>query len=526
VVENRKDWEPNFPNANIVEVKEYLANPEYLKSKQEKVINLCRSYRYLSLGYYCSLLAEARWHRVIPSVKTISDLSSKSVYSLDLEDLEPLVEKSFRRHSDQPPGSTFQFHVFFGRCEFPYLQDVARQIFDQFPCPLLRVELKRRDTWQIAFIKPVALNNITPEQHPFFIETLNSHLGSRWREPRASKVSRCDIAILYNPNEKLPPSNAKALQNFIKMGKKLNVDVDLIEKKDYPRLAEYDALFIRETTQVDHYTYRFAKKAESEGMAVIDDPDSILKCSNKVFLAEVMKAHNIPTPKTLILRKGKASILEGLMSYPCVIKIPDGSFSRGVFKAETFKEAEEIAERLFKESDLILAQEFLYTEFDWRIGVLNRKPLFACQYYMPAKHWQIVKHESSGQVTEGRYKTWRVEEIPPLVLNTAMKAANAIGNGFYGVDIKQRGDAVYVIEVNDNPNVESGVEDLCLGDTLYQVIIEELVRRVELPMGDIAVVEGRSAINPQVLPRGERGELKGAVLLRKKGSNGEMEGVM
>jgi glutathione synthase/RimK-type ligase-like ATP-grasp enzyme len=259
--------------------------------------------------------------------------------------------------------------------------------------------------------------------------------------------------------------------------------VDLIEKKDYTRLAEYDALFIRETTQVDHYTYRFAKKAESEGMAVIDDPDSILKCSNKVFLAELMKAHNIPTPKTLILRKGKTSVLENMMSYPCVIKIPDGSFSRGVFKAESFKDAEAIAERLFKESDLILAQEFLYTEFDWRIGVLNRNPLFACQYFMPAKHWQIVKHESSGEFTEGGFKAWRLEDVPPQVLSIGLKAANAIGNGFYGVDIKQRGDAVYVIEVNDNPNMDAGVEDVILGDAIYQLIIEELVRRVELPMG-------------------------------------------
>ena len=72
-----------------------------------------------------------------------------------------------------------------------------------------------------------------------------------------------------------------------------------------------------------------------------------------------------------------------------------------------------------------------------------------------------------------------------MVLNTSLKAAKAIGSGFYGVDIKQRGDAVYVIEVNDNPNVEAGVEDSILGDTLYQTIIEELVRRVELPMGEL-----------------------------------------
>ena len=81
------------------------------------------------------------------------------------------------------------------------------------------------------------------------------------------------------------------------------------------------------------------------------------------------------------------------------------------------------------------------------------------------------------------FKAWRIEDVPSLVRDTALKAANAIGSGFYGVDIKQRGDSVYVIEVNDNPNVDAGVEDSILGDALYQMIIEELVRRVELPMG-------------------------------------------
>ncbi len=482
VVENHKDWSAEYPEANVIEVKEYLANPEYIKSKQQKVINLCRSYRYLSLGYYCSLLAEARWHRVIPSVKTLSDLSRKAIYSLNLEDLDTLVHKSFCKHEDSPSGTNFQFHIFFGRCDLPHLQDVARQIFDEFPCPLLRVELKLRETWQISEIKPTYVNNLSDAQRPFFIEALKGHLGRRWRGPRSNKnVSRCDLAILHNPKEALPPSNAQALQKFIKVGKKIKVDVDLIERKDYSRLAEYDALLIRETTKVDHYTYQFAKKAESEGMAVIDDPDSILKCTNKVFLAELMVAHHIPTPKTIVIRKGRPHALEGQIPYPLVLKIPDGSFSRGVFKAEDVKQAKDIAEGLFKESDLILAQEFLYTEFDWRIGVLNRRPLFACQYFMSKKHWQIVKHDSTGRFTQGGYKTWRIEDVPKLVVDTALKAANAIGTGFYGVDIKQIGENVYVMEVNDNPNADAGVEDTHLGDELYRALIEELVRRVEAP---------------------------------------------
>src|SRR3569832_1153278 len=172
LVENRKDWQPHFPVANIIEAKEYIANPEYLKSKHEKVINLCCCFRFLCLGFYCSLLAEARWHRVIPIVMFLSDLSSKAVYSRNLEDLDELGQKILRKRAEQPASGTLQFHIFFGQCEFPFLQDVARQIFDQFPCPLLRVELMLRDNWVFGWFRRLWLRILSVVQQPFFIDTL------------------------------------------------------------------------------------------------------------------------------------------------------------------------------------------------------------------------------------------------------------------------------------------------------------------------------------------------------------------
>ena len=79
LVENLSDWKKEYPHLQVITVNEYLKSPEYFKMKNAKVINLCRSYRYLSRGYYCSLLAEARKHKIIPSVRTLRDLSSKSV---------------------------------------------------------------------------------------------------------------------------------------------------------------------------------------------------------------------------------------------------------------------------------------------------------------------------------------------------------------------------------------------------------------------------------------------------------------
>jgi hypothetical protein len=83
VVEHATDWRPAFPPHPVVLAKDYLEKQEQFGHKGIKVINLCRSYAYLSTGYYCSLLAEARRHKVVPSVRTISELSKKSLYRIE-----------------------------------------------------------------------------------------------------------------------------------------------------------------------------------------------------------------------------------------------------------------------------------------------------------------------------------------------------------------------------------------------------------------------------------------------------------
>jgi len=261
----------------------------------------------------------------------------------------------------------------------------------------------------------------------------------------------------------------------------MGIEVEMISKHDYGRLSEFDALFIRETTAIDHYTYRFAKKAETEGLVVIDDPMSILRCANKVYLADLFRTHHVPSPKTWILHKGNNEHLDKLESeagFPVVIKIPDGSFSKGVAKVESRLELEQKVAELFQNSALLLAQEYLYTDFDWRIGVINNKPLFACKYYMAKNHWQIYHHTETHSDC-GYFETLPTFEAPKCVLNAALKACQSIGNGLYGVDVKEKDGKCYVIEVNDNPNIDRGVEDKYLGDGLYHQIMAEFLRRME-----------------------------------------------
>ena len=246
-----------------------------------------------------------------------------------------------------------------------------------------------------------------------------------------------------------------------------------------PRLAEFDALFIRETTYVNHHTYRFASRAASQGIVVIDDPVSIARCTNKVYLAELLTRHKIPTPKTLVVHRDNVDLVEAELGLPCVLKKPDSAFSQGVTKAESSAELADQLSRLLGESDLVVAQEFLPTTFDWRIGILDGRPLYACKYHMARNHWQIIRQGGQAGNRYGRVEAVPVEVAPRRAVAVALKSSKQVGNGLYGVDVKQSGDKFFVIEVNDNPTIDAGEEDAVLKDELYRRIMAVFLERIQ-----------------------------------------------
>lgn len=486
LVDKPEDWTAFYPTEDLISAQDYLAQGSQQEDNTPtQVINLCRNYRYLSYGYYCSLLAEARGHKVIPSIQTINDLGKKSIYGLNMESLNKALNKTLSKNPELAQQVTCEqelsIQICFGRTRFEPLADLARQIFERFPCPILSITFRQGEHWLIQAVKPEGLSQLKTSEEDTFAHALDTFSRKVWRKPSLKRKYRYDMAILVDPEEKLPPSNTSALRHMIRAGRRLGIDVELIQKRDYTQLAEYDALFIRETTSISNHTYKFAKKAEMEGMIVLDDPNSILKCTNKVYLADLLAKKGVPIPETHFLYKDRKDTLDFLVKrnqFPLVLKIPDGAFSKGVVKVSNAEELVTQAKAFLKQSAIVIAQEFMYTDYDWRIGILNNKPLFACQYFMSKGHWQIYNH-AGGKSISGAFRTLPVHEVPTKVLKVALKATKLIGNGLYGVDIKQSGDRIVVIEVNDNPNLDAGVEDAFLKDDLYRLLMEDFLRRLE-----------------------------------------------
>ena len=479
IVDRLADWAPYYPTDRLMAFNDYLSY-QGKPNQRVRVINLCTDYSYLAEGYYCSLLAEARHHHVLPSIRVLNDLSNDLLYQLQIPDLSATLNKLLKRKNSEV--QSWSINSYFGIADDPLFQPLARLLFERFPCPILTIRLRHQQQWEIEGLQLRTHKELSDEEQTRFANALDVFSEKVWRQPKSKPGARYDLAVLVNDEEQMPPSDRVALNKFIQAGKEQGVAVELIQPADYMRLPEFDALFIRETTAIDHHTYRFAKKAEAEGMVVLDDPTSILRCTNKIYLADLFALHKVPSPRTVILQRSDSSQLAGAaeqLGFPMVIKIPDGAFSRGVVKVRDAEELASKAAELFRETSLLLAQEYLYTDFDWRIGVLNNRPLYACRYYMAKNHWQIYHHQSNNRVKSGGYDTLPTFEVPKAVLQAAMKATQPIGNGLYGVDVKESAGKGYVIEVNDNPSIDSGVEDKYLGKELYNQIIAEFVRRLD-----------------------------------------------
>jgi glutathione synthase/RimK-type ligase-like ATP-grasp enzyme len=475
VVERPDLWPYEIPGADVAIGSRYLAGAPYDNGAYDKVYNLCDSGRYQGQGFYVSMLAEARGHQPVPTLRTIEDLGSAPVLELLAQEMEPLL----RQLGAAPErGDILEVDAYFGAAPDTRYEALARRLYAVLRAPLLRTRFRfSGGQGKLESVEALALADIPAHRRSFLAQAATQVVAGPRRVRRAENEGRPAVAILHAGPSTDAPSNPEALHRFVRAATRLGMRAAIVGKDSLDRLDAYHALFIRDTTNLNHHTYEFSRKAAALGLVVIDDPESILQCNNKVYLHELLTRHKLPIPRSLLVHRENIAQIVPTVGLPCILKQPDSAFSLGVSKVDSAAQLAPTVERLLETSELIIAQEFLPTQFDWRIGILDRRPLFACRYFMAPDHWQVIKRDPGGR-TEGATAAVPLGEVPETVMSSALAAANLIGAGLYGVDVKQVGKTCYVIEVNDNPNIDAGNEDSFLGDALYDEIMSVIRRRI------------------------------------------------
>ena len=276
-------------------------------------------------------------------------------------------------------------------------------------------------------------------------------------------------------------NNAAQMNGILKLShfaQRLGHRTDFLFRPDIHKIKEYDAIYIRAFTDPLNAAYVAARTAELHGVRVIDDSSSILICCDKVAMYRRLAKAGVPFPETLFLKeedlnlKQAAEVLQRLGD-PVVLKAANGSFSMYVEKVHNPEDLVKTAKRYIRRSDRVVAQRFIKSQFDWRVGMLGGQPLYVCQYAIPKKYWKIATYNPDGRNMYGPVKGVSLAQASPRLLEVAANAAAAIGGGLYGGDLKQVGDDFVVIEVNDNPTINAEDEDSKASD-LYDKIIQFL----------------------------------------------------
>ncbi len=275
------------------------------------------------------------------------------------------------------------------------------------------------------------------------------------------------------------PAEEAALHNFKLAAEKTGKEFSFLFREEISEIPKYNAVFIRATTDPLNTAYIVSKTAWELGLKVIDDPESIKVCANKIHQYSLFEKFNVPHIPTVFLNKyelhhKKIMDIFDALGKPLVIKAPYTSFSRYVEKAACETSFRDITKRFFKKSDVLAVQKFVPTAFDWRVGVLNNEVLYVCKYMIPKGRWKHgAKLRGKPTVIWGRTVAMKKKNAPEKLKETALKACKVVGKGLYGVDIKEVDGDYVVVEVNDNPSIYAGYEDLRDKD-LYEKVIAYL----------------------------------------------------
>ena len=212
------DQARDFPNADtphkVITTRDYLARPKlFARLGRAKIINLSRSYNYQSKGYYASLLAEARGHRVIPTVETMLDLRELKLYEQSLPELqEALTAAALKAQATE--DTTFDLLFCFGFVQDSRFEAFGRLLFDWYRCPAIEVTITAGKRWKIDRLRARPLAKLGPDEAEFFHKSLHRHTQRDWRNPRGRAIARYSLAVLHDPQDALPPSSLDTLRHF------------------------------------------------------------------------------------------------------------------------------------------------------------------------------------------------------------------------------------------------------------------------------------------------------------------------
>lgn len=258
------------------------------------------------------------------------------------------------------------------------------------------------------------------------------------------------------------------------------------EKSEKLILKEFHGVVTRLAGRSATYGRYVSRAFEARNKFVANVADSISRCSDKFFCAQILKRAGVPVPRQMLLYKSKdpKEALEIIDPKPPIIcKKISGSLGKGVFVIPDALSGAMVLQS-FSDSFLVL-QRFLNKNTKEKysdirvlvIGAETQKP-------------EIIAYERISENRDPRanfsiHKSGRPVKLNGLEVNYALTAARAMGCGIAGIDLirdvsgENAAGRSFVIECNSNPSLQ-GISEVT-GVNVARKIVQYVERESERP---------------------------------------------
>ena len=219
-----------------------------------------------------------------------------------------------------------------------------------------------------------------------------------------------------------------------------------------------------------------AERLEKEGVRLFNSSKAILLCDNKILMYQELANKSIRIPRTFVAPKtfeglnySKRDFLNNVIKeigFPIVAKEAYGSFGEQVYLANDIDSLNKIVDQIgYKD---FLMQEYIASSKgkDIRINVVGNKAIVS----MLRENANDFRSNISSGGHGSKY------EPAPEYLDLAVKAAQALGLVFAGVDVLFGEEGPIICEVNSNPQFASTLK--ATGVNLANYIAEYILNNL------------------------------------------------
>jgi ribosomal protein S6--L-glutamate ligase len=238
-----------------------------------------------------------------------------------------------------------------------------------------------------------------------------------------------------------------------------------------------DLVFNRLASLASDYSVAIAAELESRGSLVINPAAPTDKYRNKYSALKRLEEAELRVPETALVRVGQDinAAIDSLGGPPVVLKYVRGSQGLGVIFGESYDAVTSIIESLnLIQYDTVLQRYYPQAkELDLRILVLGGKAIAGARRVASADDFRSNFHRG-GMLY--RY------DIPDDIAEMAVRASDAMGLYFAGVDIIGGPDGPIVLEVNLSPGFEG--MDQVHGRDIAEELCEWAAAQLEKRIGD------------------------------------------